>query len=262
MKKLLERKKIVKNFSFEIKAVNEQEHIIEGVFSTADVDRHGESVIQTGWDLKGYQINPIVLWAHDAWEFPIAQMTDIGIDSKGNLAGKMKFAVDEYDRAATAYKLMVGKYLRAFSVGFSNNKYEVDQNEETVFLTENELFEVSVVNIPANQMALAKAKSDGIDVSLLEIEEKKEDIEEKEEKEIIKSGQVLSAKNRKGLESAMSEIQAVLDADSASQEGKSADIAQHIIKVETPKSKDGKLSVRDINKVIRQLVKEKKNINK
>ena len=170
-RKLIKKERKVESFAFEIKSVDERNYIIDGIFSTPDGDRHGESIVQAGWDLENYKRNPVVLWAHNNYEFPIAQMTEIGPDADGNLAGKMKFAVEEYDKAETAFKLMSGKFLRAFSVGFANNVYEVEQNDDIVKLTENELFEVSVVNVPANAMALAKSK--GIDVSAFEEEDEK-----------------------------------------------------------------------------------------
>ena len=43
----------------------------EVVISTADIDRQGESINQAGWDLTNYLKNPIVLWAHDYYTFPI-----------------------------------------------------------------------------------------------------------------------------------------------------------------------------------------------
>ena len=169
MRKLLEKKRIVKSFSFDIKAVDNQNHVVRGTFSTPIEDRQGEAVNQSGWNLDNYKLNPVVLWAHDAYQFPIAQMIEIEVVN-GNLEGAMKFAVDEYETAATAYALVVGKYIRAFSVGFQNSKYEIDQEEDTVFLIENELYEVSLVNVPANQLALAKSK--GIDISPFELESK------------------------------------------------------------------------------------------
>lgn len=244
-RKLIQRQKRVENFTFTLKAVDEKQHIIEGVFSTGSVDRHGEAVVQNGWDLSNYKTNPVVLWAHQNHEFPIAQMTEIGMDAQGNLAGKMKFAVEEYETAATAYRLMVGKYLRAFSVGFSNNRYEVQQGEDVVNLTENELLEVSVVNVPANAEALSKAKADGIDVSSLE-ENEEEDTENIEEK-------ILGELSEETLERLSEKICAKL------KESTRVDKAIEPKKVETPKAKGGKyLSKRKINKAIRELLKQKK----
>jgi len=157
-KTLLSSNRIVKAFTLEVKAVNEKDHIVEGIFSTAAIDRHGEVVVQEGWKLDDYIKNPVVLWSHDNYQFPLAQMTRIGFEN-GNLAGAMKFAVEEYDMAATAFALMKGKYLRAFSVGFMNNVYEIDNGSDVVKLIENVLLEVSVVNVPANQEALAKIKA-------------------------------------------------------------------------------------------------------
>ena len=156
-KKLLSSEKIVKTFSFDVKSVKEDEYIVEGIVSTPDPDRHNEVVVQEGWKLENYLKNPVVLWSHQNMEFPLAQMVRISYEN-GNLTGAMKFAVNEYETAATAFKLVKGKYLRAFSVGFINNVYEVDKESEIVKLVENELLEVSVVNIPAQAAALAKMK--------------------------------------------------------------------------------------------------------
>jgi HK97 family phage prohead protease len=239
-KKLLNREKKSVDFTFHIKSVDETQHIIEGVFSTPDVDRHGEVVVQNGWDLENYKRNPVVLWAHQNQELPVAQMVEIGPDAMGMLAGKMKFAVEEYEHAATVYKLMVGGYLRAFSVGFSNNRYEVAQNEEVVYLTENELFEVSIVNVPANALALAKSK--GIDVSSFEQDNKEEEKTKDEEDEKAICAQI--AKN----------IQNDLRGDKSNGKKK---------KVETPQGLGvKKYSIRKLNGAIRKLLKEKRGIKK
>lgn len=234
MRKLIKKDRLSKNYTFEIKSVDKANYIIEGVFSTPAVDRHGEAVIQAGWDLTNYKNNPVVLWAHQNQEFPIAQMIEIAIDQNGNLAGKMKFAVDEYEDAATVYKLMVGKYLRAFSVGFSNNVYEVDQNDEVVNLTENELFEVSVVNVPANAEALSK-----------ELEKAAADVEDRKDESPTLSDET---------------VDKIADAVCAKMEmRKRVDMAMIPKKVETPKATGGKfLSNRNINKAIRKLLKNKK----
>lgn len=199
-KKLLSSEKIVKTFSFDVKSVKEDEYIVEGVFSTPDPDRHNEVVMQEGWKLKNYLKNPVVLWSHQNMEFPLAQMVRIGYEN-GNLTGAMKFAVNEYETAATAFKLVKGKYLRAFSVGFMNNVYEVDKESEIVKLVENELLEVSVVNIPAQAAALAKMKR--MDFLAPEVPEHSE-----------KEGRVLSSKSRGIIEKAKLSLEEVLAADS------------------------------------------------
>lgn len=152
------------NLDVQIKSVDEETFTIRGVFSTADKDRHGEIIDQRGWVLDDYLRNPVVLFAHDHFQPAIGKMVSLGYDEDGNLDGEIKFAAKEYDFARTIFELYKGGYMRAFSVGFFNDAVEYE-GEDTV-LKKNRLYEVSTVNIPANQMALAKAK--GIDVRPLE----------------------------------------------------------------------------------------------
>lgn len=166
MKTLLTSLNQKQNFSFKVKSVDDVNHIVEGVFSSQNEDRHGEVVVQNGWILQNYLKNPVVLWAHQHDTFPIAKMISIGVDQNNQLSGKMQFAVDEYEFAATAFALIKGGFLSAFSAGFMNNKYQIDQENGVTYLVENELLEVSVVPIPANQLALAKTK--GINVGSME----------------------------------------------------------------------------------------------
>ena len=56
----------------------------EVVFSTSDEDRQGDALDQSKWDLKYYEMNPVVLWAHNYSGFPIGIIDDIKI--QGNEA--------------------------------------------------------------------------------------------------------------------------------------------------------------------------------
>lgn len=180
MKKLLKSENKIQDISFKIKSVDNVNNTVEGIFSTQAEDRHGEIVVQSGWILDNYMKNPIVLWAHQSDQPPIAKMLNIGVNAGTNqLEGKMQFAVKEYPFAQTIFDLIVGGYQKAFSAGFINNKYEINQETEQVLLLENELLEVSAVPVPANQLALAKAK--GIDVSLYEKEIKTKDVDDEDE---------------------------------------------------------------------------------
>jgi HK97 family phage prohead protease len=246
-RKLLSSQHIVKSYTFEAKAVNEKENIIEGIFSTPAVDRHDEVVIQEGWKLDDYIKNPVVLWSHDNYQFPLAQMVRIGFEN-GQLAGAMKFAVDEYDVAKTAFNLMKGKYLRAFSVGFMNNVYEIDNETEIVKLIENVLLEVSVVNVPANQEALAKIKS--IDVLKEAPAEEEAKDEEKKNDEAVKT---ISQSNKDSIRQAIKALTEALNAGEA-------DIKVDK-QVEHPGIKSGgskKIPVTLINKAVRELLFIKK----
>src|SRR6185312_14854393 len=59
------------------------------IVSTADTDRMGDVIVQTGIDLTSYRRNPIVLWQHDA-NFPIARAVEIGITG-GALTALVQF---------------------------------------------------------------------------------------------------------------------------------------------------------------------------
>jgi hypothetical protein len=117
-----------------------------------------------------------------------------------------------------------------------------------IFEPRPKLFEVSTVNVPANQMALAKSK--GIDTTPLEKHLNIEAIE--------KEGRVLSAKNRTAVENAVAALNQVLEAD----QGKtlSNDTAVQPQKVETPRSKGvtHKSSAKLINQAVRALLQAKR----
>lgn len=238
LKKLISNQRIVKAFTFETKAVDEEKYIIEGVFSTPAIDRHEEVVVQEGWNLAEFMANPVVLWSHDNFQFPLAQMVEIKVEN-GELVGKMKFAVEEYEMAATAFKLMKGKFLRAFSVGFINNIFEVDNDTDVVKLIENTLLEVSIVNVPANQEALAKMKT----LDMLKAEEKDDGVEAIE---------TLKKSKKETIETAIRTLTEVL---------KSVSIADNKVDTgRTPLKKGGnkQIPVTLLNKAVRELLKIKK----
>lgn len=232
---------LYKKLGFKVKEFNDEDFTIRAIFSTADIDRHGEIIDQTGWDLKEFLTNPVVLFAHDQYQPAIGQVTDIGIVD-GNLEGTIKFAAKEYEFANTIYQLYKGKFMRAISVGFENVKYEYDEANDQIILRVNILYEVSCVNVPAQAMALAK--SQGVDIEPLEKLIKS--INEK----IVKATQDEIAKN------IQENIIKTIRTD------KPVEIKKN--KVETPIKGEGckKWNNRQINKAIRNLLKERKNNEK
>lgn len=150
--------------AFKPKEINEEQHTLRAVFSTGDVDRHGEIVDQKSWLLDNFMKNPVVLFGHDHYSPPVGMITGLGYNSDGNLEGTVKFAADEYPFAKVIWNLYKGGFMKAFSVGFSSG--HVDIIDDQIVLKDNELFEISTVAVPANAMALAKSK--GIDVKPLD----------------------------------------------------------------------------------------------
>lgn len=229
-------------FGLHIKEVNDEEKSIRFIFSTNDEDRHGDVVDQKGWDLKQYKENPVVLFAHDHWQPAVGQTTEFGLNGEGQLEGVIKFAVEEYDFAETLYKLYKGKFMRAVSVGFRNKRFEVDQENDRFILLENELHEVSLVNVPANARALAK--SAGIDMSPIDkfVKEAKEKSQLKLKEKDIDS---IANKVSKGIQDTINN-----------------GLITTTKEVETPKKKDEKkekkITTKQINQAVRKLLREKK----
>ena len=140
--------------------------------STDDIDRHGEVVAQN-WNLENFMNNPVVLNSHkyDDTTEAIGRMEAL-VQKEHSLEGKIKFAINENPKAKIVFDLYQEGFLNAFSVGFIPGEEE------------NELLELSAVTIPANALALAKAKGfdtgeEEVDYNNLTVEQLKEVLKEK-----------------------------------------------------------------------------------
>ena len=136
-------------------------------YSDESVDRMGDTIRAAGWDISDYVRNPVALWAHDSSAPPIGGGRNVGVEG-GRLMGDIEFAPPEtYQFADTIYRLLVGKFLRAVSVGFMPTKHEFVQNDPDrpwgIDFLEQQLLEISVCPVPANPNALAEARRKGID---------------------------------------------------------------------------------------------------
>lgn len=163
----------------EVKSIDKELGTLEAIFSTQDVDRHGDVVLQEGWDLVNFKKNPVILNSHnygDAAEV-IGKASNTKIDGK-KLVGKITFAVNENPKAKVIFDLYAGGFLNAFSVGFIPTKFKEnkDGTKDWYTIEEAELLEVSAVSVPANARALAKAK--GIDIDALPITKENENHDE------------------------------------------------------------------------------------
>lgn len=167
-RKLIQGEKAYIQMPVEVKSIDKDLGTLEAIFSTQDVDRHGDVVLQEGWDLVNFKKNPVILNSHnygDAAEV-IGKASQVKIDGK-KLVGKITFAVNENPKAKVIFDLYAGGFLNAFSVGFIPTKFKdnKDGTKDWYTIEEAELLEVSAVSVPANARALAKAK--GIDIDVL-----------------------------------------------------------------------------------------------
>ena len=137
----------------ETKEVGEEDDlIISGHASTNDEDRSGDIIVTDAWRkpnaLKDYLKNPIVLAFHDMSR-PIGKTIGYEVDSKG-----LKITAKISKAAGDIRELIKEGILSAFSVGFMIKDADWDTQSGTFYIKEVELYEVSVVSIPANQNAL------------------------------------------------------------------------------------------------------------
>ena len=124
----------------------------EFVMSDFNLNRLGMKVDPEGWVLDNYKANPVLLWNHDDSIPAIGIMENVRNES-GRLMGKPKYADKEIDLFAWSIgqKVKVG-ILTSGSVGFMTLKVEVEEKENklpVVISREQELYEFSIVNLPA-----------------------------------------------------------------------------------------------------------------
>lgn len=131
------------------------------IASTATIDRQGDSIDQSGWDLANYMKNPVMLWAHDYTELPVAKCTSISKET-GQLKMEFEFAPAEGNPKAEQIKYLFDNgFLSAVSVGF------IPKERNGNVITKAELLEVSFVPVPANPEALGLAVASGANLSLV-----------------------------------------------------------------------------------------------
>lgn len=125
----------------------------EVIISTADEDRQGEVIDQSGWDFTHYKNNPIVLWGHNYFDLPIGVTDEIYTNDKNQTVAKGRFAPEDANPfAQQVRRLYDAKIIKTTSVGF------IAREMEGNVITKAELLEFSFVPVPANPMALSLAK--------------------------------------------------------------------------------------------------------
>ena len=69
--------KVYKTFAAEVKAEGDDARLIRFRITTDAVDRERDVLSPAGWKLDHYLKNPVVLWAHDYRQPPIARAREI-----------------------------------------------------------------------------------------------------------------------------------------------------------------------------------------
>lgn len=138
--------------STEVEKVEEDKDYVKirGMASTTDVDRTGDVMELSCWKDEGlmnYKANPIILFNHN-YDKPIGiassiMPTEKGLEIEANIS-----KADPY-----IAKLIDDGVLSTFSVGFRVKDADVNKETGGLYIKEAELYEISVVSVPANQAA-------------------------------------------------------------------------------------------------------------
>ena len=127
------------------------------IISSDAVDRDKDVIHQDGWQLDNFFKNPILQVHHDGHQFPVGKFSQI-YTTDGKTYGTAQFADKGTSEVADlAYDLIQQDILRSVSVGFQGIESEPNDHGGLDY-TKQELLEVSLVNVPANQEAQVVAK--------------------------------------------------------------------------------------------------------
>lgn len=160
-----------------VKKVDEKARTVSMIASTEKVDRDGDIIRVSGWNLKHFRKNPLILWMHGRGQPPIGRATEIVRDLQNKrLELTAKFADAEMNPFAdSVFRMLKAKFLQAGSVGFFPLKMRRPDEDERVELKlgrygvvfeKQELLEHSIVTVPSNRDALTNGLVTGLSKGL------------------------------------------------------------------------------------------------
>lgn len=130
----------------------------EFVLSDATVDRYGDVIEASGWQLADFSRNPIALFNHNP-NHPIGRWVNVRVE-KGMLKGQLVLADEGTSLDIDKVRKLVDQgVLKATSVGFKPIKREPLESGRGERYLQQELLECSLVSVPANPNALQIARS-------------------------------------------------------------------------------------------------------
>lgn len=126
------------------------------VASLETEDRAGDLVRASGWDLRAYESNPIVLWAHEYSRPAIGRSLRTRIDGDA-LVAEVEFAPTPF--AQEVRSLYLAGFMRGVSVGFralETAPRTASNGRPATLFKRQELLEISAAPVPLNPDALAR----------------------------------------------------------------------------------------------------------
>jgi HK97 family phage prohead protease len=134
------------------------------VASTGALDSHG-SVLRQNWDLKRFEQNPVVLFAHKRDELPIATARKVqvkGSKKERRLEADVEFPPPgKFARSDEVWDAIDAGLLRGVSVGFVPHTvlFEEHEDREVTVLDDLELLELSIVPVGSNPETLSEQRA-------------------------------------------------------------------------------------------------------
>jgi len=138
------------SFNAEFKTIDDATGTFEGYGSIfGNADSYNDVVVSGAFTQSLKKRNPALLWQHDTWK-PIGKYTEVKEDSKGlYVKGKLSLGVQQ---GREAYELLKDNAISGLSIGFMTKSEEFTSSGVRL-LKEIDLFEVSIVTFPANEVA-------------------------------------------------------------------------------------------------------------
>jgi len=147
----------------EVKKIGERQY--EFTASTSGIDRDGESILASGWDLRNFKKNPVLMYAHDYRTLPIGKVPRVWTSKDGTLKNTVQFPPEgTYEFADIVERLVDTGYLKTESVGFIPKEWDEGDGDKSPrrTYTKQELLEISIVPVPSNPDALRNAVDEGV----------------------------------------------------------------------------------------------------
>jgi HK97 family phage prohead protease len=156
-----------KTVTFAVKQANDSERTIEHVITARTVDRDGDVVEPRGVRSDNFRKNPVVLFGHNSWNFPVAKNVALDVTDDQIVALTQFAGLEQANaEAETAYRMARDGFLNAWSIGFMPITWSEDKalpGQDGWWFKETELYEYSLVPIPSNPEALSRmAKGYGL----------------------------------------------------------------------------------------------------
>lgn len=165
-------KKIQFNFLQKAIQQNENKKTYRFIASTETIDRAGEKILLSAWDLSHYKKNPVILYGHD--NYSLENVVGVCVATEIN---EKEFIIDVQFSESNPKGKMIENMLDegmslAVSVGFIPDEVEVIDGVTTIIKAK--LLEVSMVILPCNPDAVMKMKSLAIKNNVTDFEIKED----------------------------------------------------------------------------------------